>query len=166
MKTHWRKLVNPHYLGAYSLGDLPEKTYTIVKVVREMVSGTGGKSEECTVAYIEGDKPLILNSTNSKIIQSNYNTPFIEDWAGKMITVYVAHIKAFGEDNVEALRIRKKKDMKPELNPGHQRWEGAKKAIKDGNTTIAEIENVFIITPENKQKLCGNSNVGAPGLGL
>ena len=68
MKTHWKKLTNPNYLGAYSLGDKQELNVTIDYVVRENVIGAGGKSEECTVAHMAKGKPMILNNTNCKII--------------------------------------------------------------------------------------------------
>ncbi len=105
-KTHWRKLENPDYIGAYSLDPGKDLTVTIEKVVRENITGTGGKKEECSVAHLIGQKPFILNMTNQKTITKVLGTPFIEEWEGKKITLYVAHIKAFGEDNVECLRVR------------------------------------------------------------
>jgi hypothetical protein len=105
-KTHWKKLENPDYIGAYSIPENSTLTVKITKVVREMVTGTGGKKEECTVAYLENQKPFILNRTNMKVITKLYNTPYIEEWSGKMIILYVAKVRAFGEDNVEALRIK------------------------------------------------------------
>lgn len=154
MKTHWKKLVNPDYLGAYSLGDMDSLTVTIEKVVREMITGTGGKKEECTVAYMKGQKPMILNNTNAKSIQKIYDTPFIEEWAGKRITLYVAKIKAFGETGVECLRIKQEKPAKEELKPAHPKWDGAIKSIKAGTVTIEQVEKTYSITPENKKLLC------------
>ena len=104
--THWKKLENPDYIGAYSIEQGKDLIVTIEKVVREMVTGTGGKKEECSVAYLKGQKPFILNRTNQKTISKVAGTPYIEQWAGKQIILYVAHIKAFGEDNVECLRVR------------------------------------------------------------
>ena len=48
---------------------------------------------------------MILNATNCKMISKIYDTPYIEDWVGKWISIYIAKVKAFGEV-VEALRIR------------------------------------------------------------
>ena len=102
-KTHWRILVNPLYIGAYMVQS--DLTVKITKVVREIVKGENGKSEECTVAYLEGTKPLILNRTNSKTITKLYSTPYIEEWVGKYITIYPTTTKVAGE-TVECLRIR------------------------------------------------------------
>jgi len=155
-KTHWRKLVNPIYLGAYSLMDTGKPldlTATIEKVVREIVKGTDGKKEECTVAYLKGQKPIILNRTNCKIITKIYNTPFIEDWAGKKITIYVANTKVAGEV-VECLRIRDVMPGKELLTPTHEKWNAAKEAISNGSATIAQIKANFILSPDNETLLC------------
>ena len=86
--THWKKLINPDYLGAYSLTPGEEKVLTIKSVVREKVTGTGGKKQECTVVHwAESEKPMILNRVNSKIISKIYDTPYIELWVGKKVKV-------------------------------------------------------------------------------
>ncbi|MCI2026174.1 MAG: hypothetical protein LKJ74_05235 [Clostridiales bacterium] len=105
-KTHWKKLTNPDYLGAYALDPGKDLVATIQYVCEEKVVGSDGKKEDCTVVHFqESIKPLILNVTNAKTIEKVYGTPFIEDWAGKKIQIYSAKVKAFGEV-VEALRIR------------------------------------------------------------
>ena len=103
--THWKKLINPDYLGAYSLDGLGELNVTIDKVVREMVTGTGGKKEECTVAYLKNQKPFIINRTNGKTITKALKTPYVEEWVGKSITLYATTTKVAGEE-VECLRVR------------------------------------------------------------
>lgn len=105
--THWKKLTNPDYLGAYSVMDAGHDLVLTIKAVKEeLVSGTDGKKEQCVVAYfVGGEKPMILNKTNMKAIEKLYGTPFIEEWVGKRIQVYSARVKAFGE-TVDALRIR------------------------------------------------------------
>lgn len=105
-KTHWKKLCNPDYLGAYALEPGRDIVLTIDYVCREMVAGADGKKEECTVMHFaEAVKPMIVNATNAKMITKLLQSPFIEDWQGKRIQLYAAVVKAFGE-NVEALRVR------------------------------------------------------------
>lgn len=111
MATHWKALTNPDYIGAYAFQPNEKKIGTIKIVKREMVTGTDGKKEECTVVhFVENLKPLILNVTNAKMIQRLYNTPYIENWVGKKIQMSVKKIKAFG-DVVDAVRID---NVKPE----------------------------------------------------
>lgn len=107
MKTHWKKLTNPNYLGAYSIEDGRDLILTIKNVREEKVIGTDGKKDDCVVCYFyENVKPMILNSTNMKMIAKLYKTNFIEDWVGKKIQVGIEQVRAFG-DIVDALRIRK-----------------------------------------------------------
>lgn len=111
-KTHYKKLSNPNYIGSHDLfdeyGKAKDYTLTIKTVVKEMVKGMEGKEEELVVCYFDGaKKPMILNKTNLKIISKKLDSPFIEDWKGKQVTLYVAKVKAFGEV-VDALRIRAK----------------------------------------------------------
>lgn len=109
-KTHWKKLSNPDYLGAYALEPGKDLIVTIQTVGEERVTGTDGKKENCIVAHFEepGVKPMILNATNCKTISKIYGTPYIEDWRGCAIQLYSAEVQAFG-DTVEALRVRKYK---------------------------------------------------------
>lgn len=105
--THWKKLTNPNYIGAYDLQPGQEVKITIKSVAKELVKGSDGKEESCIVAKLEGtQKPMILNKTNCRIISANLNTPYIEEWVGKSITIYAAKIKAFGEVT-EALRVKR-----------------------------------------------------------
>lgn len=158
-KTHWKKLQHPDYIGAYALMDGSEKgtdlVVTVEKVIREQVTGADGKKEECTVAYLRGQKPMILNTTNQKTMSKLFGSPYIEDWAGKSMTLYVARVKSFG-DMVEALRIRDKPPVisLPELTPQHPKWEGARKAVIAKNTTIEAIKKQYSLTPQNEALLC------------
>ena len=106
-KTHWKKLTNPDYLGAYALEDGKDVMLTINHVREEVVTGTGGKKDNCVVCHFaENVKPMILNATNMKTITSLLGTPYIEDWSGKKIQIGVEKVKYAG-DLVDALRVRK-----------------------------------------------------------
>lgn len=143
-KTHWKRLINPDYIGAYALNPDEDLTVTIDYVQREQVMGTDGKKEECTVAHLKGHKPLILNVTNSKSINKLYG-PYIEDWAGKRITLYASTTKAFG-DIVECLRIRPTvgKPAKQKMTP--DRLKKAIASITAGEYTTERLRAQFDLT--------------------
>lgn len=105
--THWKKLTNPDYLGAYALEPNQDLIVTIKSVSNEVVTGTDGKRETCSVmSFMENVKPMVLNATNSKTIAKLFKTPYIEEWSGRKIQLYVqTGVKAFG-DVVDAIRVR------------------------------------------------------------
>jgi hypothetical protein len=147
--THWKQLQNPAYIGAYSLQPGENRTVTIEKVVKESVKGADGKAEDCTVAYLKGEKPFILNATNCKTLTKLYGTPYIEQWAGKSLVIYAAKVKAFGEE-IEALRI---KPTLPELTPDHPKWNEAVKAVQADPKAIEKITARFSVSPANLKLL-------------
>ena len=96
-ETHWKRLINPDYLGAYSLDPGQDMVLTIKQVRREMITGTGGKQEECTVCHWqENQKPMILNRTNCKTISKVCGSPYIEQWAGHRIQIYATTTRMAG----------------------------------------------------------------------
>lgn len=105
--THWKKLTNPDYLGAYALEPDQDLVVTIKSVANELVTSPDGKKETCMVMrFNENVKPMVLNATNSKTIAKLFKTPYIEEWAGRKIQLYIqTGVKAFG-DVVDALRVR------------------------------------------------------------
>lgn len=150
-KTHWKRLINPDYIGAYALNPDEDLTVTIDYVQREQIVGADGKKEECTVAHLKGHKPLILNSTNSKSIHKLYG-PYIEDWSGKQITLYASTTKAFG-DIVECLRIRPSvaKHAKQKITP--DRLKRAIESIIAGQFTTERLRAQFSLTADQEKQV-------------
>ena len=154
MKTHWKKLTNPNYLGSYAFQPGEEIIATIKKVENEKVKNQDGKEEVCLVAHFKEDKikPLILNKTNAKMIAKVHGTPYIEEWPGKSIQLYVSKVRAFGE-TVDAVRVRDliPKVAKQKLDP--KRFEGAKASIDRGDITLEALKQRFDLTPEQLKQL-------------
>lgn len=151
--THWKALTNPDYIGAYSLLPGEERTVEIVSVAKQPVKGTDGKETQCTVATLKGEKPFILNRTNCKTLTKVFKSPYIENWKGKKIIIYVdPNVKAFG-DVVEALRIRPTAPILPTLDPKSPKWPGAVKALKEKVVTVEKIKEQYALTPENEKLL-------------
>ena len=104
--THWKKLTNPNYIGAYSLEPGQDMTLTIKTVAKQMIKGTDGKEEEAMIiTFTENVKPMICNKTNAKTIAKLHKSPYIEQWAGKQIQIFATPVTAFGS-TTDALRIR------------------------------------------------------------
>jgi hypothetical protein len=150
-RTHWKSLINPDYIGAYSLPDGEDMNVTIDYVQVEEIVGAGGKKDHCTVAHLVNQKPMILNVTNSKSIAKLYG-PFIESWSGKEITLFATTTKLAGEA-VECLRIRPKVIVRKEKPIDDERLTKAIAAILEGTYTTAKLHNTFALTPEQNDKL-------------
>lgn len=152
-KTHWKRLINPLYIGAYSLAPGHDLTVRIAGVGREIVKGVDGKEEECTVAKLVDEKPFILNRTNSKSIAKLYG-PYIEDWAGKDITLFATKTKV-AKEVVECLRVR------PAVTPRNAvrqqlssvRFVAALESVKAGNCTAALVRQRFDLTAAQEAEL-------------
>ena len=110
MATHWKKLTNPNYLGAYAFDQGEEKTVTIDQVTNEEVTAPDGKTTACMVLRFQEKnvKPMILNRTNAKTIEKITGTPYIEEWSGQKIILTVRTVSAFGSE-VDAVRVKLKK---------------------------------------------------------
>lgn len=110
--THWKKMVNPKYLGSHDLfisdGKYSEVTVEITKVQVEEVIGEGNKKDNCLVAHLKGMKPVILNRTNSKTIAKLAGSPAIERWVGVQVILTVSKVKAFGAVH-DAIRVKDEK---------------------------------------------------------
>ena len=108
-ETHWRKLFNPNYMGDYSFKPGEDRILTISKVTQEMVTGDGGKKDECTIIYwMEKEKPMIANKTNCRTIEKLSGSPYIEKWAGLRIQLWYDPSVKFGKDTVGGIRVRNK----------------------------------------------------------
>lgn len=154
MKTHFKKLKNPDYLGSWDLadenGNFKNKVVTITDTKKQMVHDGKGGQEECITVHYKECKPMIMNSTNLKTIYKTLGTPYVEDWVGKKIELEVQKVRAFGEVH-DALRVVK---TNLELDPKHPKWNGAKSAIKAGTVTIEAIKKQYTISLENEKLLC------------
>jgi len=163
-KTHWKKLYNPNYLGAYAFLPNEQKTLTISKVLVESVTGADGKSEECTVIHFAQDeKPLICNKTNAKAIASVTGSDYIEDWIGQDITLLTKQVRAFG-DMVDAVRVdhRKPKPKKVEkelMTVKHPAFDKALKAIESGQYTVKAVQSKYALDADALTKLKAAENV-------
>jgi hypothetical protein len=150
-KTHWKKLVDPRYIGAYALPNGDDITVTIEVVQLERVKMMGGKEEDHTICYIKGQKPMILNVTNSKSIHKLYG-PFIEDWAGKQITLFASTAK-LGNELVECLRIRPSVAKKKPTLLNDTRFKAAMDGIKAGTYTAAQLRAGAALTDAQQAAL-------------
>jgi len=142
-KTHWKKLTNTNYLGSYALQPGKDLVVTITEVKKEMVKDATGSESECLIVHLQNQKPLICNKTNAKSIAKAVGSPFIEDWKGKQIALYIASVRAFGE-TVDGLRVRPTTVKTKALSD--EEFKKLLEAIKSGKYTVEKAMDSFKFT--------------------
>lgn len=137
--THYRKVFDSPYLSSMDVVD--PITLTIARVTQELDKTKKSKETFNTAYFVEqfirpGEKlkPMILNATNSKMLAKITGTPFIEEWAGARVTVYVEKGIKFGRETVDGLRVMPASARKSITPENAKMWESAKAAyLRDGN---------------------------------
>lgn len=161
-KTHYRKAFDSPYLSA---ADIVEPTvFTVARAALEIDKTKQSKEQFNTVYFVEKEirageklKPMVLNATNSRVMKQLTGSPFIEDWAGTKITIYVDPNVKFGRETVEGLRISpvppaaRKAPEKQSISD--ERLGKAIEAIKAGTSTTEILRGRFILTDEQEKKL-------------
>jgi len=108
---HWKKTTNPNYIGSWDFDDGKDMIVQVKEVKPELIQNQNGR-EEKLVMHFEGTvKPLILNKTNMGAIEKATGTPYLDEWIGKKLQLYVAAVSAFGEMTM-AVRVR---DFAPQV---------------------------------------------------
>lgn len=116
--TAWQSTRDVNFVGSYDLivgvddNNQPiykDRIVTIdyVNAKEEVMDAQTNKKVEKSVAHFKDKdiKPMILNTTNKKGIETATGTIFLEKWTGKQVLLTVEQVKAFGKVQ-PALRIK------------------------------------------------------------
>jgi len=103
-KTHWRKVAGKEYLIGEELDGKDIKvTIEAVKIME--IQNQQGKEKKPVMSFKGSTRKLVLNVTNMKTIAKEVGSSYVEDWAGKEITLTPVQGKFFGVDQ-EVIRIK------------------------------------------------------------
>ena len=81
---------------------------TVSKIGRINIAKEGDPAEEkWAVMFREFNKPMLLNSTNIKLLEKACGSDDTDDWIGKEVILYTDDSVSFGGQVVGGLRIRK-----------------------------------------------------------
>jgi len=106
-KTHIESLVEKDYLGSWDVADR-DYTLEIEHVAKKKLNMRGGKTKIVPVLTFRGArKKFVLSArTNRETIAGMYG-PYIEDWYGKRITLYMdPKCKSASGGTCPGIRIR------------------------------------------------------------
>ena len=160
-KTHYRKAFHSPYLSSADIVEPITLTVSHVKLEGDKTKKT--KDNFNTAYFVEKEirpgeplKPMILNSTNSKMMKSIVGSPFIDDWNDIRVMVYVdPNVKMMGE-MVEGLRICNPPQRKT-LQRGTSQWDSAIAAyVRDGN--LNKVKARVDVTEEDEAEIVRLAN--------
>lgn len=153
--THWKSLQNPNFIGAYTLMEMgvQELEVTIQMFRKERVQNGKGEQVEASILYLKEQKPLWLNTINQQTISRVLGTPFVENWIGKTITLYIDKVKIDSDAGlasiedlfVEAIRVREfaTKNEAELLTPEHPKFIRIKQGISQGSVTLEQVKSKY-----------------------
>lgn len=152
-KTHWKSLAHDdRYIGAHSLPNGEDMTVTIVRIEEQLgVQMGGGKKEDLCVCHLAECKPMILNITNRKMLRKLFDTPWVEEWAGRQFTLYASTTRLGGEV-VDCLRIRPKLPSARETL-AEARLVKALEAVEKGDYPAATLRARYALDAEQERRL-------------
>ncbi len=159
--TNYRAVYKSDHLGVIDLEEMIERGTPLIFTIKEVkqLFGTkvAGKQIDANIAFFkEQVKPLVLNSTNAKVLKNLSNSSHIENWSNMRIEVYIDHSVKMKGQVVGGVRIKERKvEDKKEMNENHPKWEELKIKVQENGTTLEQIRQHFAITEENYQLLCG-----------
>lgn len=64
-----------------------------------------GKTKKVVLRFQNKEKGLVVNKTNAAVIALNVKSEEVDDWVGRMITLYPTKVD-FGGQMVDAIRVK------------------------------------------------------------
>lgn len=162
-KHHYRAIAKSDHLGVADLEDFIEEkramVFTIKEVKQEIGATVAGKKGNFNIAYFsEKIKPLVLNSTNSKVIKSFANgSPFVEDWKNITVELFIDETVKMKGDLVGGIRIRSVKPTMPFLTTSTAAYPKVVEHIRGGGS-IEDVEKKYILSVEIKNQILSDAN--------
>ena len=87
---------------------------TIDKITQENVAKEGADPElKWCLHFVETEKPMVLNSTNGKIIASIIKSEETDDWHGHKVVLYHDPNVSFGGKLIGGIRVRAPRNQQP-----------------------------------------------------
>lgn len=162
-KQHYRNVFKSDHLGSADLEDFKEQGSNLIFSIKEVRQEFGvkvaGKKGDFNVAYFnEKIKPLVLNVTNSKVIQSFVRTtafpkgsPFVQDWKNVVVELYIdENVKAVSGGTTQGVRIR---PVQPVLQKPKPVFTASNfESAKAKNVSREVIEKHYLLTDEVYQQ--------------
>ena len=149
---NWREYFKNTHLSYYDLSG--DTIVTIKEMSYDEITGPGGRKDNCLVMHFAHDMlPMIVNTTNAKMVSDLTKTNKPIEWIGKSITLYPnENVKMKGE-TVGGIRIRATLPAVslPKINK--ERFDKMAEAIKKGRYSLDKALYQFDYTTDQLSQL-------------
>lgn len=110
---------------------------TVHKVGQINIAKEGDQPDnKWAVRFQEFNKPMLLNSTNIKLLEKACGSDDTDDWIGKEVIVYTDESVSFGGQVVGGLRIRRQ-----ELAPTRKATPSPARTASAPSASLAEMDD-------------------------
>lgn len=155
--SHWRKqFVDDKTIGAHDLEVDGKFGTAIVKIKRfyqDTLVGSMGKEDKVFAELIGFKKPMIVNRTNFKRLETYFNSFNMDDFLNKDVLLQVEKVKS-PEGIVPALRFSSRSIPKAQKQPiADADFPKALAAVKSGATTVEKLKETRALTPDQEKQL-------------
>jgi len=158
-KNHYRKVMKSDHLGVADLEDFIESGRSLIFKIansrQEYRTLVAGRKIDANIIYFDDAKPMVVNSTNSKTLSKLAGSPFVEDWSGLLIELYIDRDVRMKGETVGGIRIKNRtpKVTLEIMSPDHPRWSEAKQRVADGMSQ-QELSKFYQVNVETWGLLC------------
>jgi hypothetical protein len=152
-QTHFRKVFKSDYLGSADIEEYIEEgkstIFTISHVKQEIDISIAGKKGNHNIAYfVEKVKPMVLNSTNCKIVKLLAGgSPFVENWKNITVEVYIDSSVRMKGEVVGGIRLKAAIKTKPNLILNSEQYTKAAAHLLKGGS-IEDIAARYTLSDE------------------
>jgi hypothetical protein len=113
VKGSYRQLADSDFLAADDLQPGKDVLVTIAGASIEMVTSPNNKTKQMIcLSFEKAKKKLALNRTNGRAIAKIAGDTAVEKWTGIKICLYRTTIKAFGDPQLPAIRVKAPGEVK------------------------------------------------------
>ena len=107
---------------------------------------------EATVSLI--DKGEVIGSSVGVAREPDSKKGMDDSQLTGSCSSYAAKFAISGLLAIDDTKDADTKEEKPELSPKHEKWQGAKKSLENGEVAITDIKKYFKLTSKNEKLLC------------
>lgn len=157
MSKHWRSLFanEEKFIGSWVLekdGKFVNQVVHIEKFYQDTLVGSMGKENKVVAKLREFEKPMVINRTNFKRLETLFESFDLDQYLNKPITLQVEKVKS-PEGLVNSLRFSTRKPVQTLPPIKDEDFDKALEAVKKGSTNLEKLQATRSLTPQQIERI-------------